>query len=67
MTDHVLSPEDREIWFRALTAAITGILSSEPAAREHAEDVLRDAGKIAELALSQEQLRRRVQGGGSMR
>ena len=67
MTDRSLSPEDREIWFRALTAAITGILSSEPTARERIDDVLRDAGTVAELALGLDQQRRRLQGGGAMR
>ncbi|HYN07868.1 MAG TPA: hypothetical protein VES67_10800 [Vicinamibacterales bacterium] len=67
MADQTLSPEDREIWFRGFTAAITGILSSEPAARERIDDVLRDAGKIADLALGWDLQRRRHQGGGAMR
>jgi hypothetical protein len=67
MTDQTLSAEDREIWFRALTAAITGILASEPAARERIDEVLRDASKIAELALARDLQRRRHHGGSAMR
>lgn len=63
MATQTLGPEDRQLWFRALTAAITGILASDRGLTDHPDDVIRHAGKIAELALASEQDRRPNEGG----
>jgi len=63
MATQTLGPEDRQLWFRALTAAITGILASGPRLTDHPEDVIRHAANIADLALASEQDRRPTEGG----
>jgi hypothetical protein len=63
MATQTLGPEDRQLWFRALTAGITGILASDAGLTDRPDDVLRHAGKIADLALAWEQDRRPKEGG----
>jgi uncharacterized protein YdaU (DUF1376 family) len=58
MAEVTLKDEDREVWLRCFAGAITGLLSSHQALTYEPDQLIRQAGKLADMAVSRAQGRR---------
>ena len=54
------SGSDREVWLRCFSSALTGLLSGNQAVAYEPEQLIRQAGKLADIALTKVQVRHPV-------